>query len=145
MAEYIRNNAEAPTEEEIKTGYAPSTITSGPFIKFLFWTFAGLAITYAITFGVITALDKVQELENERHLRLAVRQKQEFTGPRLQPSPGHDKLDFTDMEEMNAEYAKQLKGKKLWQDDPQQRNAGRPGVSEATANLARNGLRGWGK
>lgn len=145
MAEYIRKYPDAPTEEEIKAGYAPSTIKAGPFLKFAFWTFAGLAITYGIAYGAFMALDKVQELEDARYERMSARQKEPFTGPRLQPSPGHDRLDFEDMDLLADVYAEQLKAKKLWRDDPAKLNNGRPGISDQAAAQARAALLQWGK
>jgi hypothetical protein len=143
MAEYIRKYPDAPTEEEIKTGYAPSTITAGPFVKFAFWTFAGLGISYAISYGVFKALDQVQIMENARYEQMAVRQKQDFTGPRLQPSPGHDKLDFDDMDDLTRIYGDQLKAKKLWQDDPQKLTAGKPGISDQALIQSQAALKSW--
>ena len=145
MAEYIRKYPDAPTEEEIKTGYAPSTITAMPFVKFLIWTFGGLAITYVIAYGAYMALDKVQVMEDEHYARLSTRQKQVFTGPRLQPSPGHESLDFEDQAELTQVYSVQLKGKSLWQDDSQKLGPGRPGISDQAVAHARAALRGWGK
>lgn len=145
MAEYIRKYSDAPTEEEIKTGYAPSTIRATPFYKFLFWTFASLAVTYAIAYGSYVALDKVQELEDERYLRMSARQTPSFTGPPLQPSPGHPSLDFQDMDQLNAIYREQLKSKKLWLDDPQNPAAGRPAITDQAITRTRAELRTWGK
>lgn len=145
MAEYIRDYPDAPTEEEIKTGYAPSTITASPFLKFLFWTFAGLAITYFIAYGVYLALDKVQVMEDAHYARLSSRQKEVFTGPQLQPSPGHESLDFDDMESLTKTYSVQLKSKSLWQDDPQKLSTGRPGISDRAVSEGAVVLRGWGK
>jgi hypothetical protein len=94
---YERKYPEAPTAEEIKTGYAPSTISGTPFAKFLFWTFAGLAVTYAVTLGVIKGLDAMETAEQSRYERMAARRPVEFQGPPLQPSPGHPTIDWEDM------------------------------------------------
>jgi len=145
MAEYIRKYPEAPTEEEIRTGYAPSTVRAAPFYKFLFWTFAGLGISYLISYGAYLALDKVQEMEDARYQRMSAREPEPFTGPRLQPSPGHERLDFEDQAELDEVYREQLKSKKLWQDEPQNLNAGRPAISDEAVSRARAQLRSWGK
>ncbi len=144
MADYIRKYPEAPTPEEIETGYAPSTVQATPFIKFAIWTFVGLGISYAIAYGSFLALDKVQEIENDQAMRLATRRNPEMNGPRLQPSPGHDTLDFEDKQIMLDKYKVQLSSRGLWKEDPQKRSYGEAGVSDAVANKARAALQGWG-
>lgn len=144
MADYIRKYPDAPTPEEIEAGYAPSTISATPYIKFAIWTFVGLGITYAIAYGSYLALDKVQELENDRLTRLSVRQTQEFVGPRLQPSPGHDRLDWEDKQIMLDIYKTQLTAKKLWKEDPEKRSYGQAGISDIALAQAQTALKGWG-
>lgn len=117
MAKHVREYTAAPTAEEIKTGYAPSTIRGTPFVKFLFWTFAGLAITYAVTWGATVGIDAVNKAEQERHARIARQRVVPFEGPRLQPSPGHETLDFVDMEVLADDYKKELIGMGWKQDE----------------------------
>jgi hypothetical protein len=104
MAKYIRDYPTAPSAAEIKTGYAPSTIRGTPFVKFLFWTFAGLAITFAITWGATSGLNALEEAERARHARMLPVREVPFEGPRLQPSRTHPTLDFVDMAKLNKEY-----------------------------------------
>lgn len=144
MAEYIRKYPDAPTAEEIETGYAPSTIRVGPFLKFLFWTFAGLGLTYLIAYGSYLALDKVQEMEHAGYERMAARQPETFQGPPLQPSPGHPTVDDADMDNLAKIYGQQLMAKKLWQNQPETRTGGRPAITDAAVNSARQALSGWG-
>lgn len=117
MGHYERKYPEAPTAEEIKTGYAPSTIAGTPFAKFLFWTFAGLAITYAVTYGVTIGLDKIQAAEDSRYERMAARKPAEFKGPPLQPSPGHMNIDWLDTAEMYQGHNAELV-RKHWTSEP---------------------------
>jgi hypothetical protein len=118
MGEYERKYPEAPTQDEINKGYAPSTIRGTPFVKFLFWTFAGLAITYVVTYGVTLALQAIQEREDARYASLATRGKVELKGPRLQPSPGHEIVDWRETNEMYAQHNKDLAAKG-WIAEPQ--------------------------
>lgn len=115
MAEYTRKYPDAPTPEEIKQGYAPSTVRRTPFVKFGFWTFVGLAVSYAIGWGTYKGLDALEDRQvHSAYRRSAARAPEPFTGLRLQPSPGHDTLDWQDMEALSTDYAKGLRAKKLW-------------------------------
>jgi hypothetical protein len=110
MAKYIRDYPQAPTADEVKTGYAPSTIRGTPFVKFLFWTFAGLAITFAITWGATSGLAALEDAERGRPGRFARQREVPFEGPRLQPSRTHPTLDYVDMQKLNGEYRADLAG-----------------------------------
>lgn len=128
MANFIRKYPDAPTAEEVEQGYAPSAIKGAPFAKFLFWTFAGLAIAAGIGWVALEGLDSMERAEQARQDRLAVRQPAEFRGYRLQPSPGHPTLDFEDTAIMYQGNRQELAAKG-WQPDPK-----RPGqvmVSQA--------------
>jgi hypothetical protein len=118
MGDYVRKYPEAPTQDEIDKGYAPSAIRGTPFVKFLFWTFAGLAITYVVTYGVTMALQAIQEREDARYASLANRGHVEFQGPRLQPSKGHEIVDWQETNEMYAQHNKDLTSKG-WLAEPQ--------------------------
>ena len=117
MSTYERKYPEAPTAEEIKTGYAPSTIKGSPFAKFLIWTFVGLAVTYAVTYGVIEGLDAMEKSEQSRFERMSARRPAEFKGPPLQPSVGHPNIDWLDTLEMYASNNAELVRKK-WDSVP---------------------------
>src|SRR6476659_6285108 len=99
MGSYVRTGSESPTPDELKKGYASAAIRGTPFAKFLFWTFAGLAASYAITYGVVVALDKIQEKEDQRFAQMPVRPL-ERRGIPLQPSRGHDVIDWVETSEM---------------------------------------------
>jgi hypothetical protein len=134
---YERTYPEAPTAEEIKTGYAPSTIKGSPFAKFLFWTFAGLAVTYAVTLGVVKGLEAIQAAEDARYERMAARRPAEFKGPRLQPSPGHDTIDWEDTRIMYAEHDAELVSKK-WSSEPAK--YWKTGVSDVVVQRTAEGI-----
>lgn len=111
MGDYVRTGSESPTPQEIEKGYASSAIRGTPFAKFLFWTFAGLAISYAVTYGVTIALDKIQEHEDARYAMLSQRGAQPFRGVQLQPSPGHEIIDWKETQEMYDQHNKDLVNK----------------------------------
>lgn len=137
MGSHTRTYTEAPTAAEIKIGYAPSEVSRGPFAKFLFWVFAGLAVTYAVTWGVVKALDEIQRQENVRYESMAARMPEEFVGPPLQPSPGHETLDHEDTRVMFAATRLELASKGLWWSNPENLKApGKPGIGETALNKA---------
>ena len=146
MAEYTRKYPAAPTPDEIKQGYAPSTIRRSPFVKFGFWTFAGLAASYAIGWGTYKGLDALESRDQDAYRRMAARGVPERGGPRLQPSPGHNTLDWQDMDNLSLDYGKGLKAKKLWDGDaPQYKSgyAGRPKISDQAVALTAAAIKQW--
>lgn len=138
MGDYVRKYPESPTAEEIKIGYAPSTIRGTPFIKFLFWTFGSLAVTYGIGYGSYLVLDAVEKNEQARYERRGVVKPLPWTGYQLQPSKQHEILDWEDMNILNNDYAAQLKAKK-WVDDP--RRPGKVTISADTVSRTAAGIR----
>jgi hypothetical protein len=145
MGEYIRKYPEAPTPEEVEQGYAPSTIRGTPFVKFLFWTFAGLAITYAISYGSYVVLDRIQAAEDARYKQLPVRRQAEFAGPRLQPSAAHPTVDYQDMSMLFDDFKDELDRKQLWRPDSANPKGayGRPGISDAAVAKTAEAIRNW--
>ena len=147
MAEYTRKYPDAPTPDEIEQGYAPSTVRRSPFVKFGFWTFVGLAVSYAIGWGTLRGLELLEEREDQAmYRRSAARGEQAFTGPRLQPSPGHDTIDWQDMDNLSVDYAKGLKATKLWEGDaPQYKSgyAGKPKISHQAVAQTAAAIRQW--
>jgi hypothetical protein len=153
MAEYTRKYPDAPTPDEIKQGYAPSTIRGTPFVKFLFWTFVGLAVSYAIGWGTLQGLQLLEEREDQvQYRRMAARAHQPFTGPRLQPSPGneaspdHSTLDWQDMDNYSIDGAKGLKAKKLWAGEDVQYKSGYAGkqqISDQAVAQTAAAIRQW--
>src|SRR4051812_3669300 len=143
MGEYVRKYPEAPTAEEVEQGYAPSTIRGTPFAKFLFWTFAGLAITYAISYGSYVSLDKMEAQEQARYAAMASRRQPDFEGPRIQPSAAHPTVDYQDMSELTDVFKDELERKKLWTTDPAKTGYGRPGISEEALKKAEQAIRNW--
>jgi len=146
MGEYVRKYPEAPTAEEVEQGYAPSTIRGTPFAKFLFWTFAGLAITYGIAYGTYVILDRMESTEAARDRAISIRRSPEFLGPRVQPSAAHPTIDFEDMNILRDQYKAELKSKGLWHDLDAKENPqyyGRPGFSEAALHKAEDAIRNW--
>jgi hypothetical protein len=142
MGDYVRKGNDSPTPQEIEKGYAPSTIRGTPFAKFLFWTFGGLAITYAVTYGVTIALDKIQEHEDARYASLSTRGKPEFRGIPLQPSRGHAIVDWEETALMYDQNNKDLVGGGGWTANPakpwrtQVSEEGRKKTEEALKQLA---------
>jgi hypothetical protein len=116
MGSYVRTGSESPTPDEVKKGYASAAIRGTPFAKFLFWTFAGLAASYAVTYGVVVALDKIQEKEDQRFAQMVTRAP-EHRGIHLQPSPGHDIIDWVETNEMYDQHNKDLRAKG-WEESP---------------------------
>jgi len=110
MGSYVRSGSESPTPDELKKGYASPVIHGTPFAKFLFWTFAGLAASYAVTYGVVVALDKIQEKEDQRFAQMSTRAL-ERRGIPVQPSPGHETLDWVDTYRMYEQHNKDLVAK----------------------------------
>ena len=146
MAEYTRKYPDAPTPDEIKQGYAPSTIRRSPFIKFGFWTFAGLAASYAIGWGTYKGLDALEDRDQDVYRRMAARGREPLAGPRLQPSPGHNTLDWQDNDNLSVDYAKGLKAKKLWDGEaPQYKSgyAGKPKISDQAVAQTAAAIRQW--
>ena len=153
MAEYTRKYPAAPTPDEIKQGYAPSTIRRSPFIKFGFWTFAGLAVSYAIGWGTLRGLDLLEAREDQAlYARSPARGEEAFAGPRLQPSPGnsrspdHSTLDWQDNDTLMTDYRKGLVAKKLWAGEASQYKSGYAGkqqISDQAVAQTAAAMRQW--
>lgn len=146
MAEYTRTYPQAPTPDEIKQGYAPSTVRRSTYVKFLVWTLAGLAASYAISYGVLRGMDALEVQEQAGYRRSAARGLPERGGPRLQPSPGHDTLDWEDMDRYSMDGARGLTAKKLWAGQaPMYKSgvAGKPQIADQAVAQTAAAIRQW--